>query len=831
MSFKTFSILSILIVLCISSEAFRYDNYSLYKVLPKSLEEIKILEDLQNSGAEYDFWDDPVPTAEYINIVSKPELKNDLENFMGNYGIDFVVTVPNIQKLIDNEKKSKYIRNDVKSMKWDVYYDLEDTYAWLEDLAKIFPQVSIIEGGTSYEGRVIKGIKISHGPDRRAVFIESGIHSREWIAPATTNYIINELLYSDDEETKAASRDFDWYIFPVTNPDGYVWTHLPDGERLWRKNRRPFGTEFGVDLNRNWNTNWLEKSANLNPASNNYAGPGPFSEIEARTLSAYIINMADKIDLYLSFHSSGQILLLPFGNTTDPLANYYDAMKIGRRALGALAFKHGTQYTIGNIAEAIYFATGTSVDWVKERLNIPLAYCYELRDKNGYGHLLPPDQILPTGEETMDSVLELVHQAKRYGYMVPYAEKQSSANVLNLQDSDPRYDFWSDPVPLADYVSILTSPENKVEFENTLKSKNVDFVISSANIQEAIDKEKINPAFRSSDRNMLWDQYYTQDAINDWITFLTETYPGIVTKIVGGSTYEGREIIGFKISHGEGRKAIFLEGGIHSREWISPATVNFIANELLTSNYTETKEAAHDFDWYIFPVTNPDGYIFTQTNRLWRKNRRPIGDQFGVDLNRNWNNNWLAAGASTNASLDTYAGAGPFSEPETRTLSTYIESIADKIEMYLSFHSFSQLLLLPFGNTTEPLANYEDAMKIGRRAMGALSVRYGTQYKTGNIAEAIYKATGGSVDWVKERLKVPLVYCYELRDNGTHGFLLPPDQILDNNLEVFDSILELIFQARRFGYLTPRNTNSSGYGVNMSFTLIVMAVLAKLLQD
>lgn len=430
MSLTTFSILSFLI-LCVSSEAFRFDNYTLYKVLPKSLEEIKLLEDLQNSGTEYDFWNDPVPTADYINILSKPELRDDLENFMGAYGIDFLVTVPNIQKLIDNEKKKKYTRNNAKSMGWDEYYDLEDIYAWLDDLTAEFPEVSIIEGGTSYEGRIIKGIKISHGPDRRAVFIESGIHSREWIAPATTNYMINELLYSDDEETKALTRDFDWYIFPVTNPDGYVWTHLPNGYRLWRKNRRPFGNEFGVDLNRNWNDNWLKESANLNPATNTYAGPGPFSEIETRTLADYIINMAEKIDLYLSFHSSGQILLLPFGNTTEPLANYYDAMKIGRRALGALAFRHGTPYTIGNIAEAIYFATGTSVDWVKERLNIPLAYCYELRDRGVYGHLLPPDQIRPTGEETMDSVIEIVHQAKRYGYMVPYAQR-SSASTFNV---------------------------------------------------------------------------------------------------------------------------------------------------------------------------------------------------------------------------------------------------------------------------------------------------------------------------------------------------------------------------------------------------------------
>lgn len=65
--------------------------------------------------------------------------------------------------------------------------------------------------------------------------------------------------------------------------------------------------------------------ASINPTSNNFAGPGPFSEPETRTLSAYIRSI-DKIELYLSFHSSGQILLLPFGYTTEHLANYHDAV-------------------------------------------------------------------------------------------------------------------------------------------------------------------------------------------------------------------------------------------------------------------------------------------------------------------------------------------------------------------------------------------------------------------------------------------------------------------------------------------------------------------------
>lgn len=110
---------------------------------------------------------------------------------------------------------------------------------------------------------------------------------------------------------------------------------------------------------------------------------------------------------------------------------------------------------------------------------------------------------------------------------------------------------------------------------------------------------------------MLWDAYYTLDAIHDWIDELANNYPNIVSVTIGGTSYEGRKIKGLKISHGKNRRIIVIEAGIHSNEWIGPATANFIANELLTSIDKDVKAAAREFDWYIFPVLNPDGYVYT----------------------------------------------------------------------------------------------------------------------------------------------------------------------------------------------------------------------------
>ena len=48
------------------------------------------------------------------------------------------------------------------------------------------------------------------------------IHAREWISGAVTTYIINDLLNGN---LQSELDSFDFYIIPITNPDGYEYTH------------------------------------------------------------------------------------------------------------------------------------------------------------------------------------------------------------------------------------------------------------------------------------------------------------------------------------------------------------------------------------------------------------------------------------------------------------------------------------------------------------------------------------------------------------------------------------------------------------------------------
>lgn len=59
---------------------------------------------------------------------------------------------------------------------------------------------------------------------------------------------------------------------------------------------------------------------------------------------------------------------------------------------------------------------------------------------------------------------------------------------------------------------------------------------------------------------------------------------------------------------------------LNYREWISPAVVVYIAEQLIegyNNGDARIKPLVENFDFYIVPVVNPDGYEYTHTNVSW----------------------------------------------------------------------------------------------------------------------------------------------------------------------------------------------------------------------
>lgn len=117
---------------------------------------------------------------------------------------------------------------------------------------------------------------------------------------------------------------------------------------------------------------------------------------------------------------------------------------------------------------------------------------------------------------------------------------------------------------------------------------------------------------------MNWNQYYDLDQINRWLDDVVKNYPTIVTSVVMGRSFEDREIRGIIIryrprSNGTTPLIGMLEGALHAREWITTATITWIIKEFLTSSNRDIRMLAENIEWHIFPVVNPDGYVYTFT--------------------------------------------------------------------------------------------------------------------------------------------------------------------------------------------------------------------------
>ncbi|GFG31000.1 hypothetical protein Cfor_07987 [Coptotermes formosanus] len=377
-----------------------------------------------------------------------------------------------------------------------------------------------------------------------------------------------------------------------------------------------------------------------------------------------------------------------------------------------------------------------------------------------------------------------------------FPENQEQLEVLSELEKNPNgLSFWLRPFRVQKAVDIMVPPHMLPQFNEIVASLNLKSEVYISNVQHLIDTERPKVRPRA---DFGWTDYYTLEEIYAWLDSLVEEYPNAVTPVSLGRSYEGREIRGVKVSFRKGNRAVILEGGIHAREWIAPATVTYILNKLLTSQDPVIADLAQSFDYYVFPSVNPDGYVYSHTtDRMWRKTRSQGGNRcYGADANRNFDFHWMEAGASSSACSETYAGSSPFSEVEARLLSNFLTSISDEFDVYLAFHSYSQLLMFPYGHNSDPVSNYDELLSLGRRAAAALAQNNGTEYDVGNIHDTIYPTSGVSMDWVRGVFDKPYTFTWELRDKGTYGFLLPASQIIDTAEETLNSVVVILQHAK-----------------------------------
>ncbi|XP_050521702.1 carboxypeptidase B-like [Daktulosphaira vitifoliae] len=378
------------------------------------------------------------------------------------------------------------------------------------------------------------------------------------------------------------------------------------------------------------------------------------------------------------------------------------------------------------------------------------------------------------------------------GDQVLRVEQVNSKQRKTIKDLENRgllQKWYSTPTS----VDVMIKNENKNIVKSVLNNGSLSFDLFIDDVQRAIDEENLPVTINDEqlgrrEHNVTFENYHTLKDIYHYIDYISQEYPNIVEIENIGQSFEGTplRVVRIKLDKNSSTtNAIWIDGGIHAREWISVSSVLYLINELVY-NQDLLKTYMKNIEFHILPIVNPDGYVYShQKERLWRKNRNkhPGSSCFGTDLNRNWAYHWGESGASKYKCAEIFRGAKAGSEPETQAIVQYIMKDPSKFKGFLTFHSYGQYILYPWGYARRVPSDHIDLQRVGQAMAAAIKEATSFEYTVGNSASLLYPAAGASDDWAKGVAKIKYAYTFELRDTGKNGFILPASHIVPTGKE------------------------------------------------
>ncbi|MBF0499388.1 MAG: zinc carboxypeptidase [Candidatus Riflebacteria bacterium] len=369
-----------------------------------------------------------------------------------------------------------------------------------------------------------------------------------------------------------------------------------------------------------------------------------------------------------------------------------------------------------------------------------------------------------------------------------------------------------------DYVEVVVTPQELKSLPITKTTPKVLIPDMDAYIAGVLSKQVRGAA------------YFTYDTMTAALKDMAQKYPNIARLSSIGKSIEGREIWAVKVSNNPDKDqkipAALIMGAHHSREWISDEVPMEALKQMLAGygkDETLTRLVNTRETWFV-PMVNPDGITYSQTkSKYWRKNRRKVdANNYGVDPNRNYGWHWGNVGASSDPSQDTYHGTGPFSEPETSAIKALAER--EHFQASISFHSYSELVLYPFGYGNDIPCS--DTATLSKLAGEMASFNH---YTPENSA-TLYPAMGDSDDWLYGSCKT-LAFTIELATE----FIPSPDKIAGITALNVPAVFHLIDKAGTYGLTTPTGDASLASHVDAKTALAAIsdgtALSASLSED
>jgi len=372
-------------------------------------------------------------------------------------------------------------------------------------------------------------------------------------------------------------------------------------------------------------------------------------------------------------------------------------------------------------------------------------------------------------------------------------ELSSIKSIEQLPHNPSEMNWWLAPSHVGAPADIRVAPTFQTKVLDYLHSRGLDVKLHIGDAQQHLEEAR-----RVGDGT--WDtEYHPYDApggILDWMKSAASANPSFVSLFTLGNTFQNRTVYGLRITKDTtgSAPAIYIDGAIHAREWLTPATMCYVIGQFV--NHTSDSTVANyisKFAWYIIPVWNADGYNYTwTTNPEWRKNRQTNSGSacVGTDCNRNCETGWSNVGASSDPCSDEYHGTAPWSAPETAIWRDYLTKLvgSTKVIAYVNFHSNAEMWLDPYGYTARLPPDYDAQEANAKNVTTAIKAVHGETYVYGPVYTTIYPASGGTLDWTYESLKIKLSQACELRGNS---FQPSPTLIVPVGQEILAGLYKL----------------------------------------
>ncbi|MFN2495545.1 MAG: M14 family metallopeptidase [Pseudonocardiaceae bacterium] len=304
-----------------------------------------------------------------------------------------------------------------------------------------------------------------------------------------------------------------------------------------------------------------------------------------------------------------------------------------------------------------------------------------------------------------------------------------------------------------------------------------------------------------------FDGYHTYDELTTELRTLAQEHPGVVALSSYGRSVEGRPLPLVKISDEVGtdqnEPEVLFTCAQHAREHLTVEMCLHIAARLAEGYGTDPTitDLVGSREVWMLPMTNPDGAEYDIANgafAFWRKNRQPnpATSAIGTDLNRNWGTQWgCCGGSSTSPADETYRGTGPFSAPETAQIRDWVNSRVrggeQQITAHIDFHTFSELVLWPYGFTTEDTAPGLDAADAATfRTLGEKMAA--TNGYTPQQGSDLYITDGTVGDWMWAEHRI-WSFTFEMYPTSElQGGFYPPDTEIKRETERNDPAVDLL---------------------------------------